>query len=84
MYGALTLLSLFILFFVSSMIVVLWLKDPRDSLSFFSVILIPDTQQYAEVSPKTFWAQTRWVVGERENLNVVAAIHLGDIVQTDA
>ena len=51
--------------------------------SFFSVVLIPDTQQYVDVAPKTFWAQTRWVAGEKEALNITAAIHLGDMVQTD-
>ncbi|MDO8435408.1 MAG: metallophosphoesterase, partial [bacterium] len=50
----------------------------------FRVVLIPDTQQYTELDPEMFYAQTKWIVGTKKEKNIVFAIGLGDIVQTDA
>jgi hypothetical protein len=46
----------------------------------FAIVLLPDTQHYAERFPGIFAAQTRWVVEQRESLNIAAVFHLGDIV----
>ena len=46
----------------------------------FTIVLLPDTQHYAERFPDIFAAQTRWVVEQRAALNIAAVFHLGDIV----
>ncbi len=47
----------------------------------FTVVLLPDTQNYAEKYPDTYIAQTLWIRKQRREDNIKFAIHLGDIVQ---
>jgi len=46
----------------------------------FTIVLLPDTQYYAEQFPDIFAAQTQWIVEQRQALNIAAVFHLGDIV----
>jgi hypothetical protein len=46
----------------------------------FTLIALPDTQNYSKSYPQTFIAQTRWVVDQRQARNIVFVSHLGDIV----
>jgi len=48
----------------------------------FTVVLLPDTQNYAEKYPETYVAQTLWIRQQLKEDNIKFAIHLGDIVQT--
>ncbi len=48
----------------------------------FSIVALPDTQFYSSDHPHIFQAQTRWIVENRERLNIAFVSHLGDI--TDA
>ncbi|MCA9124951.1 MAG: metallophosphoesterase [Planctomycetaceae bacterium] len=48
----------------------------------FSVVLLPDTQNYSEKYPDTYVAQTLWIRERRQDDNIKFVIHLGDIVQT--
>ncbi len=48
----------------------------------FTVVLLPDTQNYAEKYPETYVAQTLWIRQQLKAENIKFAIHLGDIVQT--
>lgn len=48
----------------------------------FTVVLLPDTQNYAEKYPTTYVAQTLWIRKRVKEDNIKFAIHLGDIVQT--
>ncbi len=48
----------------------------------FSVVLLPDTQYYAEQYPDTYVAQTLWIRQHLNQDNTKFVIHLGDIVQT--
>ncbi len=50
----------------------------------FSVVLVPDTQNYSEKFPETYLAQTTWIRDNAEARHIKFAIHLGDIVQTAA
>jgi hypothetical protein len=54
-------------------------KAPEKS---FSVVLLPDTQNYAEKYPETYVSQTLWIRKQLKADNIKFAIHLGDIVQT--
>jgi len=47
----------------------------------FTVVLLPDTQNYAEKFPQTYVAQTMWIRQQLRQDNIKFAIHLGDIVQ---
>jgi hypothetical protein len=49
----------------------------------FTIIVLPDTQHYSASYPDIFDNQTRWIVGEAENMNVVFVTHEGDIVDSD-
>ncbi len=51
------------------------------SVSPFSVVLLPDTQNYSEKYPETYLAQTQWIRDNAERENIKFVIHLGDIVQ---
>ncbi len=50
----------------------------------FTIIGLPDTQYYTAGylggEPATFKAQTRWIVNNRDSLNIVFVVHLGDVV----
>jgi 3',5'-cyclic AMP phosphodiesterase CpdA len=48
---------------------------------FFSVVLLPDTQFYAETYHDEFFAQTQWIKDNIEAEKIRMVIHLGDIVQ---
>jgi hypothetical protein len=50
----------------------------------FTIVVLPDTQYYTDVSRNTahfFYEQTAWILENREALNIVAVIHNGDIVE---
>jgi hypothetical protein len=46
----------------------------------FSIIVLPDTQYYAQDFPQTFTAQTQWIVNNLTALNIKMVIGVGDIV----
>jgi len=48
----------------------------------FTVVLLPDTQNYSEKYPDTYMAQTSWIRSQAKEKNIRFVIHLGDIVQT--
>jgi hypothetical protein len=47
----------------------------------FTVVVLPDTQKYAESRPEIFDAQVQWIVDSREARDIVFATQLGDCVQ---
>jgi len=51
--------------------------EPAD----FTVVLLPDTQLYAESHPETYVAQTEWIKRRAAADRIKFVIHLGDIVQ---
>ncbi len=50
----------------------------------FTIVLIPDTQCYAQKFPATYLAQTKWIKDVAVKRSIKFAIHLGDIVQSPA
>jgi predicted phosphodiesterase len=52
---------------------------PRPAKDSFTVAVLPDTQNYSERFPELFLAQTQWLVENREDRNIAAVLHLGDI-----
>lgn len=51
------------------------------SQPFFSLIVLPDTQKYSEKNGDFFCSQTEWIVKNKEKLNIIFTLHLGDIIQ---
>lgn len=46
----------------------------------FTVIGLPDTQNYSEFYPDIYRSQTEWIVRERGNRNIRFVSHFGDVV----
>jgi len=51
-------------------------KAAKDS---FTIIVLPDTQNYSEKYPEQYLAQTEWVVENQKERNIVCVLHLGDV-----
>jgi hypothetical protein len=49
-------------------------------LSPFTVVVLPDTQNYSEWHPEIFKAQTQWIVNNRTARNIKFVLGLGDVV----
>jgi hypothetical protein len=49
----------------------------------WTFIVLPDTQYLSESYPEIFEEQTRWIVAEREALNIQFVLHCGDIVDNN-
>jgi hypothetical protein len=50
----------------------------------FTIVVLPDTQVYAESFPDHFRAQTKWVSENREELNVLCVLHEGDVTNRNS
>jgi len=49
----------------------------------FSLVLLPDTQNYTGYWPELFHLQAQWIVSNRVSRNIAAVAHLGDVTDTD-
>lgn len=62
------------------------LRIDATDLEKFTIVVIPDTQNYADVDHPEwnhyFEDQTQWVIDNRGILNISAVLHVGDIVKT--
>ncbi len=47
----------------------------------WTLIALPDTQYYSLSYPEIFESQTRWIVDNRERLNIQMVMHEGDLVE---
>jgi 3',5'-cyclic AMP phosphodiesterase CpdA len=48
-----------------------------------TLVVLPDTQYYAQKYPHFFEAQTKWIADNREKRNIAYVLHLGDITEHD-
>ncbi|MFM9956594.1 MAG: DNRLRE domain-containing protein [Phycisphaerales bacterium] len=46
----------------------------------FSVVVLPDTQNYSEFYPQIYNAQTQWIADNARSLNLKFVSHVGDVV----
>jgi len=72
-------------------------KEPRQGPGFFTLIVLPDTQGYADTRHKEtqkhwpgigdqrscFFKQTQWIKKNKRALNIAMVVHVGDVTQTD-
>lgn len=57
--------------------------DTDSSISnFFTIIILPDTQSYLKYREEAFYAQTQWIVDNKDKLNIKFVSHSGDLVGT--
>ncbi len=84
------------LFFTASCLV-LGGQEPGEYAEHFTFVVLPDTQGYADVRHQEtqkhwpeigdqrscFYSQTAWIKENREKLNIVMVVHVGDITQTE-
>jgi hypothetical protein len=54
-------------------------QPPMPEDGSFSVVVLPDTQNYSERYPDTYLAQTNWIAANRKTRNIGWVLHLGDI-----
>ncbi len=52
--------------------------EPADAP--FSVVVLPDTQNYSEFYPQIYGAQTQWIADNARSLNLKFVSHVGDVV----
>ncbi|HBO42433.1 MAG TPA: hypothetical protein DD670_00530 [Planctomycetaceae bacterium] len=45
----------------------------------WTMVILPDTQHYAEDFPHIFYAQTEWIAAHKDSHNIQMVIHEGDI-----
>lgn len=45
----------------------------------FTVVVLPDTQNYSDKFPEIYLAQTKWIVDNLQARNIASVLHLGDI-----
>ncbi|MDG2222555.1 MAG: metallophosphoesterase [Rubripirellula sp.] len=57
-------------------------EDDVSAAESFSIVLLPDTQNYSEKYPDTYVSQALWIREQAKSENIKFVIHLGDIVQT--
>jgi len=50
----------------------------------FSIVVLPDTQNYSASYPAIFTTQTQWIVDNKNDKNIVFVSHEGDIVNADS
>ena len=73
---SLLLLSMFISFSAS------YAEEPKstpDAKAPFTIIALPDTQNYSSNFPDIFMKQTEWIRDNKDKLNIAAVFHLGDV-----
>jgi predicted phosphodiesterase len=49
-----------------------------------SVVVIPDTEVYANKAPETFNAMMQWIADNRDKRNIDCVLHVGDITNNNA
>ena len=54
-------------------------EPPLPADGSFTFAVLPDTQHYSEKYPRTFTAQTEWLVAQRGPRRIAGVFHLGDI-----
>jgi hypothetical protein len=54
-------------------------KPPRMA----TMVVLPDTQYYASTYPSVFTGQADFIVSKKDELNIAAVLHVGDLVDSD-
>ena len=71
------------LLIIFSLLIALGSSSFLKSDDFFSIILLPDTQNYTSSYPEMIYKQMEWIVENKNPLNIQYVIHLGDITNNN-
>lgn len=52
----------------------------QESNSTFTIIVLPDTQYYSSLYPDIFLNQTKWILKNKQSMNIQMVLHEGDLV----
>lgn len=55
-------------------------QEIQATLNYFTIVALPDTQNYSLENANIFSAQTQWIVNNKDAENIIFVIHEGDIV----
>lgn len=55
----------------------------HESEQAFSIIVMPDTQNYAWKFPNIFFKQTKWIADSEKPLNIKHVVHVGDVTENN-
>jgi hypothetical protein len=50
----------------------------------FSIVLLPDTQNYSDYAPAVYKSQTQWIADNKDELNIAFVLHEGDFTNHNA
>lgn len=50
----------------------------------FTIVVLPDTQNYSEKFPEIYLAQTAWIAEQRKDRNIACVLHLGDVTNRNS
>jgi hypothetical protein len=50
----------------------------------FSIVLLPDTQNYSDYAPAVYNSQTQWIADNKDELNIAFVLHEGDFTNYNA
>ncbi|QEL17915.1 metallophosphoesterase [Limnoglobus roseus] len=56
---------------------------PKIASGSFTVVVLPDTQNYCASHPDQYMAQTKWIVDQKAERNIACVLHLGDITNNN-
>ncbi|WP_437186893.1 metallophosphoesterase [Planctomicrobium sp. SH668] len=56
---------------------------PPPAAGGFTMLVLPDTQNYSSHFPQTFAAQTQWAVDNQESRSLACVLHLGDVTNNN-
>jgi 3',5'-cyclic AMP phosphodiesterase CpdA len=58
-------------------------EPPLPEEGAFTIVALPDTQNYSAKYPETFLAQTEWILKQQKARNIACVLHLGDITNNN-
>ena len=58
-------------------------EPPAPASESFTIVVLPDTQNYCMSYPEQYLAQTEWIIRNREKRNIACVLHLGDITENN-
>lgn len=78
-----TYFKIFFILFVS--LIVLFVYEyftyfANDNGKYFTVVVLPDTQNYSSSYPEIFKSQTEWIANNIDKENIIFSVNVGDIV----
>ena len=59
-----------------------WLA-PEMAKGDYTMIVLPDTQNLVDYWPETYYAQMKWIADRKDELNIQAVLHMGDMVNSN-